>query len=401
MSIFKYKAKNLSGGGESGEVEASSVEIATNLLLRKKLFVTEIRPASGDLNFNIPFLKPKVGLKDKIIFTEQLAVMIRAGLNLISALKSLKDETGSKELARCLEKIIIDVESGKNFSSSLAKFPQAFDQIYVSIVDSGEKSGKLDESLSRLAKQMDKSYDLVSKVRGALIYPAVVTVALLGVGVFVLVFILPKLKGIFTDSGVAMPAITKIIMSLGDVLSTKWYYFLIGLFVITIGYIFFSRTQTGKTFNDTLKLRMPVFGSLFKKAYMANFTRTFASLSASGLPVMDIFKTVKTVIPNSLYQKDIDIIAKKVENGVLISKAMHESKLFPSMVGQLALVGEKSGQMSEVFDTLGDFYEREVENITKNLSALIEPIMMIVLGAGIGVLIVAVLQPIYGLVGAV
>jgi type IV pilus assembly protein PilC len=146
---------------------------------------------------------------------------------------------------------------------------------------------------------------------------------------------------------------------------------------------------------------MPVFGLLFKKAYMANFTRTFASLSSSGLPVMDIFKTVKTVIPNVLYQRDIEAIAKKVENGILISKALHESKLFPSMVGQLALVGEKSGRMSEVFDTLANYYEREVENTTKNLSALIEPIMMLFLGAGIGVLLIAVLQPIYGLVGAV
>jgi type IV pilus assembly protein PilC len=401
MTLYKYKAKNLSGKDESGTVESPSKEAATNLLVRKQLFVTEIRPASEDLEFKIPFLKPKVNLKDKIIFTEQLAVMIRSGLSIVSALKSLRGETTSRELGRCLDTIIVDVESGKKFSESLAKFPHVFDQIYVSIVDSGEQSGKLEESLKRLATQMDKSYDLVSKVKGALIYPAVVFIALMSVAVFVLVYILPKLKSIFIDSGATMPAITKIIMGLGDVMSKDWPWLLIGLIVLSGIVISIGQTKKGQKIFDTLKLKIPVFGILFKKAYMANFTRTFASLSASGIPVMDIFKTVRTVIPNCLYQEDIDKISKKVENGILISKALHESKLFPSMMGQLALVGEKSGQMSEVFDTLADYYEREVENTTKNLSALIEPVMMIVLGAGIGVLMIAVLQPIYGMVGAV
>jgi len=401
MTLYKYKAKNLGGSNEVGQVEASSKEIAANLLVRKQLFVTEIRPASEDLEFKIPFLQPKVNLKDKIIFTEQLAVMVRSGLSLVSALKSLRGETSSRELGRCLDKIIIDVEGGKKFSESLAKFPLIFDQIYISIVDSGEQSGKLEESLKRLATQMDKSYDLVSKVRGALIYPAVVMFALVGVAVFVLVFILPKMKSIFVDSGVAMPAITKVIMGMGDFISQYWLWLILGLIAFVISIVLFGKTKTGQSIGDHLKLKIPIFGSLFKKAYMANFTRTFASLSASGLPVMDIFKTVKSVIPNIHYQKDIEAVAKKVENGILISRALHESKLFPSMVGQLALVGEKSGQMSDIFDTLADYYEREVENTTKNLSSLIEPVMMIVLGAGIGVLAIAVLQPIYGMVGAV
>lgn len=401
MTLYKYKAKSLDGKAEIGQVEASTREIATNLLVKKQLFVTEIRPASEDLEFKIPFFKPSVNLKDKIIFTEQLAVMVRSGLSIVSSLKSLRGETSSKELGRCLDTIIIDIEGGKKFSEALAKFPHVFDQIYVSIVDSGEQSGKLEESLQRLATQMDKSYDLVSKVRGALIYPLVVAIALIAVFVFVLVFILPKMKNIFLDSGVAMPAITKVIMGMGDFMVLYWLWCLVGLVILSIILVLFGRTKTGRRLADRLKLKIPVFGTLFKKAYMANFTRTFASLSASGLPVMDIFKTVKTVIPNSLYQEDVDAIAKKVENGILISKALHESQLFPSMVGQLALVGEKSGQMSDIFDTLADYYEREVENTTKNLSTLIEPIMMIILGAGIGILAVAVLQPIYGMVGAV
>lgn len=401
MAIFKYRAIDLAGHEEKGQVEASTLEVATNILVKKKLFVAEIKSASEDINFKVPFLQPKVSLKDKIIFTEQLSVMIKSGLGLVSALKSLRSETNSRELGRVLDQVVVDVEGGQKFSSSLAKFPHVFDQIYVSIVESGEQSGKLENSLKRLAKQLDKSYDLVAKVRGALIYPAIVLIALVGVSVFVLVFILPKLKDIFIDSGVQMPMITQIIMGLGDSLTKSWYYYVVAIVVLVIGLIILGRTKSGRRIGDLLKLKIPVFGSLFKKAYMANFTRTFASLAASGLPVMEIFETVKTVIPNSLYRDDIESVAKKVENGIQISKALHESKLFPSMVGQLALVGEKSGRMDEVFDTLADYYEREVENITKNLSSLIEPVMMIFLGAGIGLLIVAVLQPIYGLVGAV
>jgi len=396
---FKYRAKNLSGKEETGEVDATSQELASGLLSKKQLFVIDIKPASKGVGLTI--FRKKVPLKDKIIFTEQLAIMIRSGLNIVEALKSLAEETSSKELSRSLEKIINDVESGRSFSDALAKFPHIFDTVYVSIVASGEQSGKLDEVLIRLAGQMDKSYDLIAKVRGALIYPVIVFVALIGVGIFVLAFILPKLKNIFLDSGVQMPLITKIIMGMGDALVNYWYWFLIGLIILTAGIVLFGKTSSGRTTFDHLKLKIPVFGLLFKKAYMANFSRTFSSLSASGLPILNIFKVVKEGIDNSLYREEIEKMSKKVENGVLLSKVLKDSKLFPNMMSQLALVGEKSGQMDEVFNTLANFYERDVENMTKNLSALIEPIMMVFLGAGIGVLIVAVLQPIYGLVGAV
>lgn len=399
--LFKYRAKNIEGKEETGTVEAQSISVATGLLVKKQLFVVDIVPADGKNNIKIPFLSPKVNLKDKIVFTEQLAVMIRSGLSIDESVKSLQAEASNKTLATALEKVVSDIQSGLQFSVALAKHPKIFDQIYVSIVASGEQSGKLDEVLERLAKQMDKSYDLVAKVRGALIYPAVVTLALVAVAVFVLVFILPKLKSIFIDSGVSMPAITRAIMGLGDLLTNYWYYFLIVIVFIVAGLIIFGRTPFGHRFFDKMMIKLPVFGTLFRKSYIANFSRTFSSLSASGLPILEIFKVVKDVIPNILYTEEISKMAKDVENGIQLSKVLRKSELFPSMVAQLAMVGEKSGRMDEVFDTLANFYEREVENIAKNLSTLIEPLMMLVLGAGVGLLVVAVLQPIYGLVGAV
>lgn len=398
--LFRYRAKNLEGKDENGSVEATSAENATALLLKKRLFVTEVKAQNQGLNINLPFLKAKVPLKEKIIFTQQLAVMIRAGLGIVNILKSLREESNSKALRVALDKIIPEVESGGTLSVAMGKFPEIFDSVYLSIVASGEESGKLDEVLERQAKQMDKTYDLVAKVRGALIYPAVVTVALLGVAIFVLIFILPKLKSIFVDSGVEMPPITKIIMGLGDLMSVYWYYFLVGIAVFIIAMVIVKRTKPGQYFFDKMLLKLPVFGNLYTKSYMANFARTFASLSASGIPILKIFEVVKSVIPNVLYHIEIERISKEVENGKALSAVLATSKLFPSMVHQLTMVGEKSGKMDEVYNTLADFYERDVNNITKNLSALIEPIMMVVLGAGVGFLLIAVLQPIYGLVGA-
>ncbi len=398
--LFKYRAKDRQGKEESGTVEAAAQDHAVTLVLKKGLFVTKVEPMSKGLSLNLTIFKSKVPLKEKIVFTQQMAVMIRSGLGIVTILKSLQEETNSKALGQALEKIIPEVESGGTLSSALAKFPEIFDSVYLSIVASGEESGKLDEVLERQAKQMDKTYDLVAKVRGALIYPAVITVALIGVAVFVLIFILPKLKSIFADSGVEMPAITKVIMGLGDLMTAYWYYLLAGLAALIAGLVAFHRTPSGKLFFDKLLLKLPIFGNLYTKSYMANFARTFASLSASGIPILKIFKVVKDVIPNVLYHREIEKISKEVENGKALSAVLKESKLFPSMIHQLTMVGEKSGKMDEVYTTLADFYERDVTNITKNLSSLIEPVMMIVLGAGIGLLLIAVLQPIYGLVGA-
>jgi len=399
MAKFKYRARDQQGKEKQGQVEAKSSEEATALLVKQRLFVTEITSLEGQLN--ISFLRKKVSLKDKIIFTEQLAVMIRAGLSVVDAIKSLRSETNSRELGEALDQIVIDVEGGLAFSEALKKHPKIFDQVFHSIVASGEQSGKLDEVLERLAQQMDKSYDLVSKVRGALIYPIVIFVALIGVGVFVMIYIIPKLSDTFKDSGAEMPAVTLAIVAISVSLAQFWYYYLVGIILLVFTIYYFLRTPKGQFFGDGFKLKIPVFGSLFKKAYMANFCRTFSSLSASGLPILEIFKVVKNVIPNQIYLKEIDKMSKEIESGIPLSKTLHQSAIFPSMIGQLALVGEKSGQMDEVFNTLANFYEREVENITKNLSALIEPLMMLILGTGIGVLMIAVLQPIYGLVGAI
>lgn len=401
MPIYSYRARNGSGEITKGTIEAKTLEGARAVLIKKELFVTDLTENKQLIKFRLSFLQKKVPLKDKIIFCEQLAVMIRAGLTLIDALKSLQGESDSRQMATTIDQLIKDIESGNSFSVSLNKHPKIFDQVFVSIVASGEQSGKLDEVLSRQAKQMDKGYDLIAKVRGALIYPAVIFASLLGVGVFVMIFILPKLKDVFEESGAPMPLFTRLIMSLGANLANYWFYYLIGIAILSVALFFVLKSAPGRKFSDRLKLRLPVFGTLFKKAYLASFSRTFSGLAAAGLPVLEIFSITGKIIPNSLYQDAIISAAKKIENGLTIAKALSESPLFPRMVSQLVIVGEKSGRLDEVFDTLANFYERDVENITKNLSTLIEPIMMLVIGLGIGVLIVAVLQPIYGLINVV
>jgi len=342
-----------------------------------------------------------IPLKERIVFTQQLAVMLNAGITLVQALRGLQEESRNRRLANVLSQIIVDVEGGKQFSEALLQHPKVFSTIYCQMVKSAEKTGNVADILNKLTSQQQKEYDLRGKVRGALMYPAIVSLLLLAVVTMIIVFILPKLTGLFTDSGVELPLSTRILIGISDFFIHDWYILII-IFVVAFGsFTMAVRTTRGRYLFDLFKLRIPVLGNFLRKSYMARFTSSFASLAAAGLPVLDSFKTLRGVIGNSVYEIEIDKIAADVENGVKVSTAIRKSKYFPGMVGQLVSVGEQSGDLAGIFKVLGDFFEKEVDSMAKNLSTLLEPIIMIVMGTVIGFVLVSVLQPIYGLVNTV
>ncbi|OGD65356.1 hypothetical protein A2215_00225 [Candidatus Berkelbacteria bacterium RIFOXYA2_FULL_43_10] len=397
---FKYRAKNGQGEGVKGEIEASDQSSASASLREQGLYLSSISKVS-EKKFSIPLIGGKTGLKDKIIFTQQLGIMIKSGLAVVEALHALATETENKKFATEINDVISDVKGGTTFSDALAKHPRSFDAVYVNTVKAGEKSGKLDEILVELAIQLEKDYTLNSKLKGAMIYPAVVLTALVAVMILVLVVIIPQLKLIFDDVGVPLPLMTRIVIGLSSFLQHYIIYLAIGVIALAVLFKYWLKTSRGRSIYDRIRLKIPVLGSLFKKTYMAKFTRTFAGLTAAGLPLIDVFKTTKDVIDNVIYQKAIEEMSKKVEVGEPISKVIKDCPLFPGMVGQLAAVGEKSGNIDVVFKSMADFFDKEVDNMTTNLSTLLEPILMVVMGAGIGFLIISVLQPIYGLVNAI
>ncbi len=342
-----------------------------------------------------------ISLKDRIIFTQQLAVMLNAGITLVQALRGLQEETRNRKLATVLAQVIVDVEGGKQLSEALMQHPKVFSNIYCQMVMSAEKTGNVADILNKLTSQQQKEYDLRGKVRGALMYPAIVSLLLLAVVTMIIVFILPKLTSLFTDSGAKLPLSTRILIGISNFFINQWY-ILIALIVIgAITIIFTGRTEKGRLFFDTFKINIPVLGGFLRKSYMARFTSSFASLAQAGIPVLDVFKTLRGVIGNVVYEREIDKIAADVANGVKVSTAIRKSKYFPGMVGQLVSVGEQSGDLAGIFKVLGEFFEKEVDGMAKNLSTLLEPLIMIVMGTVIGFVLVSVLQPIYGLVNNV
>lgn len=396
---FTYKAKDNKGKTSKGVIEADQSSSASASLREKGLFVTEIKAKSGQ-GFSLPFQK-KVAVKDKIIFTQELGIMLKSGLSIVDALGSLKEEVDNRYFSEEIGKILLDVKGGAPFSKALAKHPNIFSEIYINMVKSGEESGKIELVLNRLALQMQKEYELNRKIKNALSYPAFVMVALVGVLALVMIVIIPQLKLIFDDAGVPLPVLTRIIIKLSFALKNYGIYILAGFIVLIIFIVQFNKTPAGRLGIDKLKLKIPVIGSLLKKSYISRFTRTFASLTASGLPLVEVFEVSSKVVGNVVYEDEIGAMAEKIKSGHSISATLKDSKLMPKMIGQLSAVGEKSGNVDEVFDTLSDFFDRDIDSITANLSTMLEPILMVVMGVGIGIIIVSVLQPIYGLVNAI
>lgn len=396
---FTYKAKNAKGAITKGVVEGNDSASASLALREQGLYITEIKSFKKtglSLAFN-----QKVQLKDKIIFTQQLAIMLKSGLSIIDALEALKEETTNKYFAGEIDKIILDTKGGLSFSQSLSKHPKIFDDIFVNMVKSGEESGKIELTLNRVAHQMQKDYELKRKIKGALAYPAFVLIALVAVLILVIVVIIPQLKLIFDDAGIPLPALTRAIIAVSFFLKSYGLYLLAFLVISAIFVNRFAKTASGRLAFDQMKLKIPVIGQLLKKTYISRFTRTFASLTASGLPLVEVFEVTSKVAGNVIYEKEIADMAEKIKSGHSISSTLKESEIIPKMVGQLSAVGEKSGNVDEVFDTLADFFDRDIDAMTSNLSTMLEPVLMVIMGVGIGLIIVSVLQPIYGLVNAI
>lgn len=400
MGMYRYAIRQADGRTLKGEIEAGDLTGAMTRVRKLEGMVLELKEIRAP-GMKFSLVPKRVSLKDRIVLTEQLSVMIKAGITLAQALRSLAEESSNTKLQVILRQLVTDIEGGIPFSSALEKHPSVFSHIFCHMVRSAEKTGNLADVLAKLTVQQQKEYELKGKVKGALIYPAIVSVLLVGVIILVITFILPKLTGLFTESGVDLPLSTRFLLKLSDIFVNQWYLIIIAFVGAVAAFKYTLSTKSGALWWDTWKLKFPVLGSFIRKSYMARFTQSFASLAQAGVPVLDIFNTLQGVVGNTLYEKEIRAIADEVENGVKISVALRKSPLFPAMVGQLVSVGEQSGDLAGIFAVLGDFYEKEVDSMAKNLSTLLEPIIMIVMGAGIGFVLISVLQPIYGLVNAV
>jgi type IV pilus assembly protein PilC len=326
--------------------------------------------------------------------------MISATVPIIQALRAIAKQTKNKPLQKVIDEVADDVDGGMRLSDALDKH-DAFDNVFVNMVSAGETSGTLDAVLSYLADEIEKSYDLESKIKGAMIYPAFIVGGLLIVGVAMIVFVLPNMIGMLEGSGQALPLPTKILIWISN--AFRNYYIFIALFLIGgVGgtYYFVKKTELGANVFDIVRLKFPVFGKLWQYIYVVRFAGTLSSLLSAGVSLTGALKITGEVVGNQKYKEAITETIAKVEDGYSMADILDKTKIFPSMVIQMIRVGEKTGKMSLVLEKLNDFYAREVRNIVSNLSSLLEPVIMVVIGIAVAGMVAAVLMPMYNMANA-
>lgn len=392
---YHYQAKTQDRKIIRGTIEAESISAAKRILAGRNFFVTKIWLAGAGFAFG-DFLK-RVSVREKLVFTQEIAVMIKAGFPITKALSTLQQQTKNPKFAEILNSINRDVRGGEALSETLAKHPKIFPQLYTQAIAAGEQSGNLDKILDRLAIDMQKSYELSNKVKSAMVYPGFVFGVMILILSAMLVFVLPQLKILFEDMDVALPMTTRFLLSLSDLFINFWWVLLLIIVILIFAYRAYYQTQNGRYNIDKLKIKLPVLGPINQKIYLARFTRNLNTLVTAGLPILKIFETLKKTVGNQIYADEIGKAQKKIEGGQTISESLEESPYFSPLVIQLIKVGEESGNLSETLNTINNFLENEIDNITKSLSSLIEPLLILMIGIGAGFIIAAIIMPIYGL----
>ncbi|OQB44353.1 MAG: Type II secretion system protein F [Parcubacteria group bacterium ADurb.Bin159] len=396
---FVFKAKDERGTTIKGVIEALNEGQALEILRKRNLVILDLKEAIGGEKgkIKISFTKEKVSSKDMVIFSRQLAVIISAGLPLVQALETLVGQTGNKYLDKIIGKIADEVRGGTRFSSSLERYPKIFDKFYVYMVRAGEVSGKLDEVLSYLADEKEKSYDLERRIKGAMIYPVFVLVTVVVIMILLLTFVIPQITSLITEGGGEIPLPTKIVISLSDFLRHKWYIILGLVGVLFIFYFFLANSSKGKPIWDRLVLKIPVFGPLFQKVSLVRFTNSLSTLIVGGIPLPQALKITADIVGNVCYQKIILETIRNVESGSSIATAFLSSPLIPKILSHSLIVGEQTGKLDEVLSKMSSFYSQEVENTLSQLVSLLEPIIIVVLGVVVGGIVLSVFMPIYQL----
>jgi type IV pilus assembly protein PilC len=338
---------------------------------------------------------------DKVVFTRQLATLIGAGLPLSQSLHTVLEQTQNKQLQSVIQEISASVEGGRSLSDSFAKHPDVFSEVFIALISAGELSGTLDESLQRVANQQEKDAAIASKIKGALTYPVIVLFVIFGVLIFMLVTVVPQVEKLYEDLGKSLPILTQIMVNTADVLTKFWW---LAIIVIGIGVYFFIqflKTEMGIKFADTFKVKVPLFGKLFQKLYMARFARTGQTLLSTGVSMLDMMKVTSRAINNTLIEEAILRAADKVQGGKALSVALEPEPVISSLVPQMIKIGEQSGRIDEMMGKVAQVFEDELDEQIRTISTLIEPILMVVLAVVAGGMVGAILLPIYGLVNGI
>ena len=399
MFLFSYKAKTVGGQTLKGQVEAQTREMAVEILRRKKLFVISVINVKPSVLALISKKLKKVGSDDVVAFTRQMATMVASGLPLTEALRILRNQS-NPAMSAVIGEILQDVEGGVSLAMALEKQRGVFSPVYISLVKAGESAGVLDNILTRLATNLEKNKAFSNKVKGAMIYPAIVVGAMIVVGFIMMIFVIPKLMEMYQTFNAELPLATKILIS-----SSSWMrdnaIIVFGILAVAItGFSMWVKTTDGRHKFDLFIFKVPIIGKLQKQVIMTEFTRTIGLLVGAGISIIDALKISADSVGNSVYQKALLFAASQVEKGLPLAVPIAQNPYFPPILAQMISVGEETGKVDEVLAKLSLYFEAESEQGVAALTAAIEPLIMIVLGIGVGFLVIAVILPIYNLTSA-
>lgn len=395
---FNYKARTPTGELQSGIVEASSQEAAVTTLQSYDLVVVGIEPvATGvSLKREIKFFS-RVKKEEIVIFSRQLSVLFDAQVPLLESLKTLAAQTESKTFKKVITDIAEEVDAGTSFSQALERYPKLFSNFYISVVKAGEASGRLQEVLNYLADHEEKNYDLNKKVRGAMIYPAFIVFSLVAVAFVMMIFVVPQLTEIFEETGAELPFLTRVIINVSTFMESFWWLVLIGGIGLGIFGWLYWRTPQGRALWDLFLIKIPVFKNIFQKIYLTRFSENLSTLVKGGIPIIQALTITGSVVGNTVYKEVIEEAREAVRRGGGISTVLQTNKNIPKLVSQMVRVGEETGSLEIILAKVASFYQKDVDNMVNNLTALIQPVLILILGTAAGLLVAAILLPIYNL----
>lgn len=402
MSLFRFSAKDSSGKKVIGEVEATDEQTLIQTLQKQGLIPTEVtRRDGGASGFGkFRFSIPKLGgvpSSEIVGFTRQFSTMVSAGLPLTDALVILEKQTKNQLFARAIAQVVADVEGGSSLSAALAKHPKIFDVIYIKLVEAGETGGVLDKVLAKLADTLEKDREFKSKTRGAFIYPVIVIVVMVIVMAVMMIFVIPRLTSLYSEIGAKLPLPTRILIAISAFLRGFWWLLLILIALTVWVFRLFSATTAGGQMISNFMLRVPIWGKIRKSLLLAQFTRTLGLLIGTGIPIIAALKVVAGLLDNPVYKEGIDFAIARVERGSPLYQPLVANSAFPPIIGQMLRVGEETGKMDEVLVRLSVYFESESENLIRNLTAALEPVILVILGLGVAVLVLSIILPIYNL----
>ena len=400
--LFTYRALDADGHEREGTVEALSMDVAVSTLQRRSLIVSSITPANpkSALSVEISFLK-HVSNKEVVILSRQIATLFEAQVSALRVFRLLASEVENKYLSEILTQVADDLQGGSPISKALARHPKVFSSFYVNMVKSGEESGKLSQTFGYLADYLDRSYEVASKASNALIYPAFVVAVFFIVMGLMLTIVIPKISAVLVDSGQKIPIYTQIVISLSNLILHYGIFFLIAILVA--GFFVYRATLTpaGRLLLDSFKLDMPYLGDLYQKLYLSRIADNFATMLMSGVQVVEAVEITASVVDSATYEKVLHQVGEDVKGGASISDALARHAEIPGIMSAMVKVGEETGKLGDILATLAKFYQREVTTAVDTLVDLIEPLMIVFLGLGVGILLAAVLIPIYNLAGSI